>query len=53
MISIHAAREGGDCRLHEVPRRRRRISIHAAREGGDELLALSKMLDEYFNPRRP
>ena len=35
IISIHAAREGGDCirrnRIHGD-----RISIHAAREGGDE-----------------
>ena len=35
MISIHAAREGGDrCKLH-IRCLRWTISIHAAREGGD------------------
>ena len=33
-ISIHAAREGGDCYSRYCDRRKR-ISIHAAREGGD------------------
>ena len=39
-ISIHAAREGGDChslRPHPVSL----ISIHAAREGGDVGIAFS------------
>ena len=35
VISIHAAREGGDQRTRLVARVRN-ISIHAAREGGDE-----------------
>ena len=34
-ISIHAAREGGDCQPCSAPARQSRISIHAAREGGD------------------
>ena len=51
-ISIHAAREGGDC-LHPPYRRVSSISIHAAREGGD--VFLRKTLDKThdFNPRRP
>ena len=40
IISIHAAREGGDRKLRDR-RRAGRISIHAAREGGDSL-SLSK-----------
>ena len=34
LISIHAAREGGD-QMHESRTISERISIHAAREGGD------------------
>ena len=35
IISIHAAREGGDFdHRHSLPRKA--ISIHAAREGGDD-----------------
>ena len=34
-ISIHAAREGGDCTLTICPHTIHTISIHAAREGGD------------------
>ena len=34
-ISIHAAREGGDCRLSISDYADTEISIHAAREGGD------------------
>ena len=34
MISIHAAREGGDVLAHHMPSVLS-ISIHAAREGGD------------------
>ena len=33
-ISIHAAREGGDCLLFKLVAAKA-ISIHAAREGGD------------------
>ena len=36
MISIHAAREGGDAPAG-VPAYKEGISIHAAREGGDVL----------------
>ena len=35
LISIHAAREGGDAGRREALRKRCFISIHAAREGGD------------------
>ena len=35
MISIHAAREGGDVRRTKGGFKTKRISIHAAREGGD------------------
>ena len=35
IISIHAAREGGDERAARL-NPRNRISIHAAREGGDD-----------------
>ena len=31
----------------------RKISIHAAREGGDALTEFAKIMDDYFNPRRP
>ena len=34
-ISIHAAREGGDCR-EQILKNGTKISIHAAREGGDD-----------------
>ena len=36
LISIHAAREGGD-RFRKEAERENIISIHAAREGGDEI----------------
>ena len=36
VISIHAAREGGDCPIAQPRYSERLISIHAAREGGDE-----------------
>ena len=35
MISIHAPREGGDCKRIEQEAYNRIISIHAPREGGD------------------
>ena len=51
-ISIHAAREGGDCKFcaarHGVD-----ISIHAAREGGDVRNRPLAASHAYFNPRRP
>ena len=52
LISIHAAREGGDC-VAFVLLPKAAISIHAAREGGDALpvAVADRML--YFNPRRP
>ena len=34
-ISIHAAREGGDCHRCSTQTDEGKISIHAAREGGD------------------
>ena len=52
MISIHAAREGGD--LIRVPFRDfGDISIHAAREGGDEIERGNLAQMGNFNPRRP
>ena len=52
VISIHAAREGGDwltCRA----RMRCGISIHAAREGGDANGINGLRHNLHFNPRRP
>ena len=51
-ISIHAAREGGDC-FHLGKPAFVRISIHAAREGGDKLQAVLSGYTGNFNPRRP
>ena len=52
MISIHAAREGGDDpRLIAVGRVF--ISIHAAREGGDGIFTRLPTTQTDFNPRRP
>ena len=52
MISIHAAREGGDggsrYKVWDAY-----ISIHAAREGGDLVLLLIIIVLRHFNPRRP
>ena len=52
MISIHAAREGGD---QTLPKNFKtwRISIHAAREGGDVTVSISVLHLTHFNPRRP
>ena len=52
-ISIHAAREGGDCfGVLDTPTPED-ISIHAAREGGDPvMIALYNDVFD-FNPRRP
>ena len=52
IISIHAAREGGDssnvaCLTDSC------ISIHAAREGGDARAQEPPGKREHFNPRRP
>ena len=43
IISIHAAREGGDERAARL-NPRNRISIHAAREGGDLMRIRTKIL---------
>ena len=54
IISIHAAREGGDESAPEDWQTKLEISIHAAREGGDFTIdnpILFKSTD--FNPRRP
>ena len=51
-ISIHAAREGGDCYSRYCDRRKR-ISIHAAGDGGDAIQRPYSPTAHYFNPRRP
>ena len=52
MISIHAAREGGDsCGVNGADAGG--ISIHAAREGGDVSFTYSAPNRTDFNPRRP
>ena len=53
VISIHAAREGGDGLLVALNRQPCVISIHAAREGGDLLLKQQNNRNSHFNPRRP
>ena len=52
IISIHAAREGGDHRPF-VYAAEDVISIHAAREGGDSFVLHSRTSATNFNPRRP
>ena len=52
LISIHAAREGGD-KTEKHDYREMRISIHAAREGGDAAVHTDNQYPTYFNPRRP
>ena len=52
MISIHAAREGGDS-ASLVTTACNGISIHAAREGGDKHGDLRPCGAQDFNPRRP
>ena len=52
MISIHAAREGGDIVALPV-QKLIYISIHAAREGGDIVAFVKPLQLNYFNPRRP
>ena len=52
VISIHAAREGGDDLYQDHPRKCG-ISIHAAREGGDAFLNILRCRRSDFNPRRP
>ena len=51
-ISIHAAREGGDALLRELPFRTK-ISIHAAREGGDSINGTDKPGEELFQSTPP
>src|ERR1039458_4957410 len=52
MVSIHAAREGGDIRLRSL-RPSFVVSIHAAREGGDGIVRAYGEHGGSFNPRRP
>ena len=52
LISIHAAREGGDGKPSLFVARVY-ISIHAAREGGDGGGGFECRFPFYFNPRRP
>ena len=51
-ISIHAPREGGDCRSFSGRLSRTRISIHAPREGGDCLIHW-KAIDLYLFQSTP
>ena len=53
LISIHAAREGGDCVGYDCICVLLLISIHAAREGGDAIVSMHSNNLFYFNPRRP
>ena len=52
VISIHAAREGGDV-LDVIFKVVNDISIHAAREGGDKNPVRFRAQHKDFNPRRP
>ena len=52
LISIHAAREGGDVGGIAVVGGVT-ISIHAAREGGDTHIESGAPANADFNPRRP
>ena len=52
LISIHAAREGGDDTPVDTPAEET-ISIHAAREGGDCIGHAYYYTIKDFNPRRP
>ena len=52
MISIHAAREGGDMFNLNI-KVKFAISIHAAREGGDGVCSGGLAGQAHFNPRRP
>ena len=53
IISIHAAREGGDVIASSSGFKSASISIHAAREGGDYKRLRVQSLRQDFNPRRP
>ena len=53
VISIHAAREGGDDPDAVGTVAKPFISIHAAREGGDALPEGTATGQADFNPRRP
>ena len=52
LISIHAAREGGDRHMPHITKADK-ISIHAAREGGDIIFVCDFYQFFHFNPRRP
>ena len=52
LISIHAAREGGDA-VSAMLSKSITISIHAAREGGDCYNLDNHKAGGHFNPRRP
>ena len=52
IISIHAAREGGDATTISL-NADSNISIHAAREGGDAVAESRGRRNRHFNPRRP
>ena len=52
LISIHAAREGGDY-LHDVESANYDISIHAAREGGDLTAAWAQQRHGLFQSTPP
>ena len=52
VVSIHAAREGGDDQRH-VDCAVVGVSIHAAREGGDRHAKTASGVWKCFNPRRP
>ena len=53
VISIHAAREGGDASQFAIDFPFINISIHAAREGGDGSGGAFFEIERDFNPRRP
>ena len=52
MISIHAAREGGDWATFTTTPKRM-ISIHAAREGGDSKTAVATYIGRIFQSTPP
>ena len=53
LISIHAAREGGDYNFFEPFSARLIISIHAAREGGDVRFGAEQVNDTVFQSTPP
>ena len=52
MISIHAAREGGDATTLSL-NADSNISIHAAREGGDDVIATAALTKVQFQSTPP